>query len=88
MPYITEEDRMKVAMIDVGEVKGEDLSDLTPGEFNYFITTAVLEYLGPKPNYGKYNEVVGVLECAKLEFYRRAVTAYEEKKIQENGDVY
>jgi hypothetical protein len=34
------------------------------------------------------DEVVGVLECAKLEIYRRIAAPYEDKKIVENGDVY
>ena len=33
-------------------------------------------------------EVRGVVECVKLEFYRRAVAAYEDEKCKENGDVY
>jgi hypothetical protein len=28
-----------------------------------------------------------VLESVKLEFYRRAVAAYEDNKIVENGDI-
>lgn len=32
--------------------------------------------------------MVGALECAKLELYRRIAIPYEEQKIQENGDVY
>jgi len=32
--------------------------------------------------------VIGALEACKLEFYRRAVVPYEDKKIKENGDVY
>lgn len=42
-------------------------------------------------NGGKYdslNAVIGVLECAKQEFYRRAAVPYENQKITENGDVY
>jgi len=31
---------------------------------------------------------MGVLECIKQEFYRRAVAPYEDKKKEENGDVY
>jgi len=31
---------------------------------------------------------MGALEGAKLEFYRRVVVPYEEKKMKENGDVY
>jgi hypothetical protein len=58
-----------------------------PGELNYLITKLCLDYLGTE-SYSKYNEVIGVLECAKLEMYRRAVAPYEDKKIAENGDVY
>jgi hypothetical protein len=31
--------------------------------------------------------ITGVLENVKQEFYRRIATAYEEKKIIENGDI-
>lgn len=63
-----------------------------PGELNYAITTLVNQYLRDTamspPNYNNWNEVIGVLECAKLELYRRHVAPYEDKKIVENGDVY
>ena len=38
--------------------------------------------------YTHVNEAVGVLECAKLELYRRVAAPYEDEKIAENGDVY
>jgi hypothetical protein len=38
--------------------------------------------------YTEYNALVGVLECVKQEFYRRAVSSYEDKKKEGNGDVY
>ena len=34
------------------------------------------------------NEVIGVLECAKLELYRRVAAPYEDDKRLQNGDVY
>lgn len=59
------------------------------GELNYMITGFCNLYLETKgTNYTVLNEIIGVLECAKLEFYRRVVTPYEEKKRKENGDVY
>jgi hypothetical protein len=58
------------------------------GELNFQITCLVKRFLGNKPNYAKFNEAVGVLECAKLELYRRMVAPYEDTKITENGDVY
>jgi len=38
--------------------------------------------------YSLLNEVMGVLECCKQEFYRRPVADYENKKLDLNGDVY
>ena len=38
--------------------------------------------------YSKINALIGVLECAKLELYRRVAAPYENDKIDENGDVY
>lgn len=58
------------------------------GELNFIITSTLLKYLGEGAGYSDYNEVVGVLECAKLELYRRMVAPYEDTKIAENGDVY
>lgn len=64
---------------------------MTPGELNYCITRLVLHYLsqgGPTPSYAGMNAVIGVLECAKLELYRRMVAPYESVKCLENGEVY
>jgi hypothetical protein len=64
-------------------------TDITnPGNLNYTITKIINAWLGHTPNYAKYNEVIGVLECAKLELYRRKVSEYEDQKCRENGDVY
>jgi hypothetical protein len=61
----------------------------TPGELNYKITIDINEYLQHHGvSYTKINEVIGVLECAKLELYRRIAAPYEDKKKEENGDVY
>jgi hypothetical protein len=67
---------------------------IDPGELNYKLTNICLKYLysqaycGGEPNYRRFNEVIGALECAKQELYRRAVAPYKDKKIEENGDVY
>ena len=62
------------------------------GDLNYLITSEILDYLGisdgRQPNYTDYNEVMGVLECAKQELYRRMIAPFEDKKCKENGDVY
>lgn len=59
------------------------------GELNYAITKLCNEFFKTTgEDYTARNGIIGVLECAKLEFYRRAVAPYEDKKILQNGDVY
>lgn len=60
------------------------------GEINYIITKLLNDYLNSFSvpySYQDLNEVIGVLECAKLEFYRILVASYEEIKMVENGPV-
>lgn len=61
---------------------------VTAGDLNYLITRLILTWLGGVRNYDILNTVVGVLESIKLEFYRRVVALYEDKKRFENGEVY
>lgn len=78
MPYIKQDQRVPIAY-------GAD----GPGELNYLITMTVKDYLDNKGlTYQTINDIVGALEGAKLEFYRRIAVPYEDKKIEENGDVY
>lgn len=61
----------------------------TEGELNYVITRLVTDFVRRAGgNYAAFNAAIGVLECAKLEMYRRAVAPYEDLKIAENGDAY
>lgn len=62
----------------------------TPGELNYAITRLVDDYLigRGRVRYAHLNEAIGVLECAKLELYRRVVAPYEDGKIAQAGEVY
>ncbi len=80
MPYIKKEDRNRVEVSEVAE---------NAGELNFLITQLLLYYLfHEKLSYRRINDCIGALEGAKMEFYRRVVVPYEEKKIEENGDVY
>jgi len=82
MPYITKKER---AAFDPCYLE----QSRQAGQLNYQITRLIFEYF--KENGGRYqqiNDVLGALEGAKLEFYRRIVAPYEDKKIIENGDVY
>jgi hypothetical protein len=81
MPYIKSVDRKKL-------LKGKELPS-TAGELNFIITCFCKAYLLEKGlSYQNINDVVGALEGAKLEFYRRVAAPYEDIKIEENGDVY
>lgn len=58
------------------------------GELNYVITCAIIQYVRQHNDYKGMNDVLGALEGAKMEFYRRWVVPYEDYKISQNGDVY
>jgi len=81
MPYIEKQLRYELD-IDLQDVIRCNFSS---GELNYIITRILM---GTNPRcYDEYNSLIGVLECCKLEMYRRAVSIYEQKKILENGDL-
>jgi hypothetical protein len=81
MPYITKETRKRLDYPTC-------LPPETPGELNYALTKVVLRYLGPEPNYQRFNDVLGALEGCKLELYRRHIAIYENGKLFENGDAF
>lgn len=61
----------------------------TAGELNYLVTKIFQKFLEHHgESYGTYNSIVGAIECAKLELYRRLIGNYEDTKKQLNGDVY
>lgn len=68
---------------------GLEVKDVTvdSGNLNYIITRICLYWLGKNPCYADYNAVIGALESAKLELYRRQVVPYEEVKKELNGEV-
>jgi hypothetical protein len=58
------------------------------GDLNYSFTVLIHAYLAARPiDYQAINDIIGALEGAKAEFQRRIVAPYEDKKINENGDV-
>jgi len=81
VPYVSADARARI---------DKDGAPETAGELNYAITRLVDDYLTRKGElrYAHVNEVVGALECAKLELYRRVAAPYEDQKLQDAGDVY
>lgn len=81
MPYIRQDLRERL----------DDYTALpaTSGELNYLITTIIRDYYTSGfGGYAAINDIIGALEGAKMEFYRRVAAPYEDTKIRENGDVY
>lgn len=86
MPYIKATLNQRTAANDLRDsIDGEPK---TPGVLNYYITNLLDEYVSGQLCYQSINDCLGALEGAKLEFVRRVVNSYEQKKLEENGDVY
>ncbi len=81
MPYIRHELRYT---LDTAVRDPENAAEL-----NFMFCTLINRYLaGQGLNYQKINDVVGAMEGAKAEFYRRVVVPYEDCKLADNGDVF
>lgn len=88
MPYIRKDRRGPLDRDIASLVQRLEQGEYATGDLNYVITRLVDGFLADQQNYAAYNEVIGVLECAKLELYRRRVAPYESNKAYDNGDVY
>ena len=85
MPYIDKEDRAyyKDAL---KAIEKESIDKI--GNLNYLVTVLCNIYLNESGEcYRTYNEIIGVLECAKQEYYRKYVAPYEDIKEKENGKI-
>ena len=88
MPYIKSEDRVELIKSPYQMALYPERFPKTAGELNYVITLLIHNFLARQDlSYTKINEVIGVLECAKLELYRQIAVPYEDKKKTENGPV-
>lgn len=87
LPYIELKNRSKYEKVLDNLVK--ILKELPPeeidGELNY-VVTKILKNIYPL-RYFHINKAIGVLECIKLEYYRRVAAPYEDKKMKESGEV-
>ena len=91
MPYITKDRRRKLdplieKLSDELRIVG-DCDNM--GDYNYVVTRLLHNSIRKDGMCYKYlNNIVGMLECCKAEFLRKVISPYEDKKIEENGDVY
>lgn len=92
MPYITQNLREElIPLIDELALKIKEIHEKNPtqtrdGLLNYSVTE-VLNQVFPNARYTDFNEIIGFLECCKLEYYRKKIGPYEEIKEKENGAV-
>jgi hypothetical protein len=92
MPYITQNYRDELdALIDafadkVNEIHARNPEQTRDGLLNYSVTR-ILNKTFPDARYHDYNEIIGFLECCKLEYYARKVAPYEILKATQNGEV-
>jgi hypothetical protein len=88
MPYIKPDDRKKFMVLQYAFQEELD-KGISMGDFNYIITSMLNAYIDKiKKSYSVFNALIGMLECAKLELYRRVIAGYEDQKVIDNGDVY
>lgn len=88
MPYIEQQDRDFIKM-------GAQVNSLSDAAYVAFRAAVKLlrlpctdDPLAQHPTYHTRISIYGMLCGVAAEFYRRHVAPYEDKKIEENGDVY
>lgn len=92
MPYIKQDkrdalDSVVTNLVDVlRQLEADDPENNFEGNVNYAVTKIIDACY--RRSYRDINNVVGVLECIKQEYYRRVAGPYENQKSFENGDVY
>lgn len=84
MPYIRQIERNAL------DSKIDEISTIVEhdGQLNYIITRLCHNWIikvGKK--YTRLNQVIGVLHCAAMEFYRQLAAPYEREKHKLNGNI-
>lgn len=92
MPYITQRDRDRFTANSDDNGVAQYLSRLSLAEFaghlNYLVFKIVKRWIDKNgKRYFSFATIIGTLVCCIFEIYRRLVAGYENKKIEENGDV-
>jgi hypothetical protein len=84
MPYIRQVER-NVIDPHISEIIKHTIH---AGQLNYTITKLLHSFLrSTGVKYARLNEVIGVLECVKLELYSQVARPYEDKKKKESGAI-
>lgn len=87
MPYIPQDRRDGIET----ELSVDHLNWIpsNAGDLNFVVSMFIANYIRERGcKYAVLNEMVGALECAKMELNRVIIGPYEDQKIRENGPVY
>ncbi len=84
MPYVIKSKRPMLNNIVALMIKEDIKAD---GDLNYLLYLFCKKYV--KPSYNNYKNFLGELQVAEMsaEIRSRLLAPYEDKKIEENGDV-
>ena len=87
MPYILQEDR-DAYLIPLSAITNRLKDrDFPAGDLVYIFYFLAKETFRFYPRFDSINKIRGALSSALTEFDRRIAAPYEDKKIEENGDV-
>jgi hypothetical protein len=82
MPYVTQDKRPTLdTLVDIMDSMGIKAD----GDLNYVLFKYCKNHI--KPGYNNYKNFLGELNECSQEIRRRLLAKYEDKKIEENGDV-
>jgi hypothetical protein len=88
MPYIQKDDKKDLDKSITAIATALRVGDFR-GKLNYSLNSIFVSLIEAKGmSYHLVNDFIGVLECAKLEAYRRVAAPYEDSKIVANGDIF
>lgn len=95
MPYIDQTQRdLLNPIIDelvdmIVSMKLDDETINVEGCLNYSVTKILHRVYGNSQStrYSELNNAVGLLECIKLEYYRKVAAPYENQREFENGEI-
>lgn len=84
MPYIKNTKSIRMRLTQIVHSFILNTNAMITGNLNYFLFKLAKDTCH---NYSDYAKFIGELECAKNEIERRLLNPYEDKKIEENGDI-
>ena len=87
MPYITRDDKDKYEPY-LSRLRSLINEKTKKGELTYLVYTLGLEFFKDRKSYTNISTAISSLQDAAEELRRRHLNPYEDKKIEENGDVF